>query len=53
VVGEIAGNLLRRGGKKPSRRQEMSQIALVSALRILGSSSGDEFQDFGIGAAQG
>jgi hypothetical protein len=53
IIDEVAGDLLWCGGNAPSLRQEIPQITLIGPPRVGRRGGGDEFQDFGIAAAQG
>jgi hypothetical protein len=52
VIGEVAGNLFGVGGDAASASNEMSQITLVSTLGVFRTCGSDEFENFGISAAQ-
>ena len=52
MVRQVASDLLRCGREISSPQHEMTQIALVSALRVWRRGGGDEFDDFGIATTQ-
>ena len=52
MIGEIAGDLLCGGRNAAAPGEKVRQVTLVRPPRVGCCCCGDEFQDFGIAAAQ-